>query len=148
MKRISVLGSAGSIGIQALDVIRLHPDKFQVVALASGTNTEILERQIREFRPYMVSCANKESCEEIKSRLIDYHEPLQILHSREGLELAATFDSADLVVGGLPGSIGLRPAFMSIASGKDLALATKEALVVAGSIVTAEAKSTTSASCR
>jgi 1-deoxy-D-xylulose-5-phosphate reductoisomerase len=132
MKRISVLGSAGSIGIQALDVIRLHPDKFQVVALASGTNTEILERQIREFRPYMVSCANKESCEEIKSRLIDYHEPLQILHSREGLELAATFDSADLVVGGLPGSIGLRPAFMSIASGKDLALATKEVLVMAG----------------
>ncbi len=132
MKRISVLGSCGSIGIQALDVIRLHPEKFQAVALASGTNVALLEKQVVEFGPTLVSCSTAEACQELKNRLKHYPKPVEIVHSREGLELAATLDAVDLVVGGLPGSIGLRPAFLSIAAGKDLALATKEVLVMAG----------------
>ncbi len=132
MKRISVLGSAGSIGVQALDVVRLHPEKFEVVALASGANTHLLESQVREFRPSLVSCLNAAACSDLKIRLRDYPHPIEIVHSKSGLEMAATCELADLVVGGLPGSVGLRPAFLSISAGKDLALATKEVLVMAG----------------
>jgi 1-deoxy-D-xylulose-5-phosphate reductoisomerase len=134
MKQVSVLGSAGSIGIQALDVIRLHPDKFRVAALASGSNLDLLEAQVREFCPALVSCGNENVCKELKIRLRDYSKPIDIVHSKEGLELASTYVSADIVVGGLPGSVGLRPAFLTVAAGKDLALATKEVLVMAGSL--------------
>lgn len=132
MKNISVLGSTGSIGVQALDVIRLHPDRFKVVVLASGSNAEFLERQVREFKPWLVSCANKSTAQDLKNRLHNYARPLEIVHSLEGLEIASTHESVDLVVGGLPGSLGLRPAFLSVSAGKDLALATKEVLVMAG----------------
>ena len=132
MKRISVLGSGGSIGVQALDVIRLHPDKFEVVALASGANTHLLELQIREFRPALVSCLDSAACADLKARLHDYPKPIEIVHSKSGLEMTATCEHADLVVGGLPGSVGLRSAFLSISASKDLALATKEVLVLAG----------------
>lgn len=132
MKRISVLGSGGSIGVQALDVIRLHPEEFEVVALASGANTHLLELQTREFRPALVSCLDSAACADLKARLRDYPMPIEIVHSRFGLEMAATCEQADLVVGGLPGSVGLRSAFLSISAGKDLALATKEVLVLAG----------------
>ncbi len=134
MKQVSVLGSAGSIGIQALDVIRLHPDKFRVAALASGSSLDLLEAQVREFCPALVSCGNENVCKELKIRLRDYSKPIDIVHSKEGLELASTYVSADIVVGGLPGSVGLRPAFLTVAAGKDLALATKEVLVMAGSL--------------
>lgn len=134
MKYISVLGSAGSIGIQALEVIRLHPDKFKVVALASGTNVELLEKQVREFCPELVSCGNKWAHDELKARLSNYANPIEIVHSKKGLELASTYETCDLVLGGLPGSVGLRPAFLTVASGKDLALATKEVLVMAGKV--------------
>lgn len=132
MKRISVLGSAGSIGVQALDVVRLHPERLKVVALASGSNTELLERQVREFRPSLVSCLDSAVCADLRIRLRDYLSPIEIVHSRSGLEMAAAYETADLVVGGLPGSVGLRSAFLSISAGKDLALATKEVLVMAG----------------
>ncbi len=132
MKRVSILGSTGSIGVQAIDVIRLHPERFEVVALASGSNVGLLERQIREFSPALVACSDKSTCDKLKASLRDYSKPLEITHSKEGLQLAASYESADLVVGGLPGSVGLRPAFASIQAGKDLALATKEVLVMAG----------------
>lgn len=142
MKQVSVLGSAGSIGIQALEVIRLHPDKFRVAALASGASLDLLEAQVREFCPSLVSCGNENVCKELKIRLRDYLKPIDFVHSREGLELASTYDSADIVVGGLPGSVGLRPAFLTVAAGKDLALATKEVLVMAGSLFMESVKAT------
>lgn len=131
---ISVLGSTGSIGVQTLDVVRLHPKRFKVIALAAGSNVDLLERQVREFRPSLVSCSGEFSATELKGRLGDFPNPPEIAHSGEGLIMMATAEDADLVVGGLPGSAGLRPCFAAVESGKDLALATKEVLVMAGEL--------------
>ncbi len=132
MKNISILGSTGSIGIQALDVVRLHPDRFSVSALAAGANVELLERQVREFSPSLVSCSTEKVARELKTRLAGHNRPLWIGHSDEGLRRCTVAEDIDLVVGGLPGSAGLVPAFAAVEAGKDLALATKEVLVMAG----------------
>jgi 1-deoxy-D-xylulose-5-phosphate reductoisomerase len=131
MKGISILGSTGSIGVQTLDVARLHPGLFRVVGLAAGTNVALLEDQVREFRPSVVTCGNDHAFSELKQRLSDYSPPLRI-----GLdpEVVATDPDADLVVGGLPGSTGLKPTFAAVEAGKDVALATKEVLVMAGAL--------------
>ena len=132
MKGISVLGSTGSIGIQTLDIVRLHPDTLRVIALGAGANVDLLERQIREFQPQIVSCSTERAARELKHRLADYSSSIPIEHSACGLDLVATAPEADVVVGGLPGSAGLRPTFAAVEAGKDVALATKEVLVMAG----------------
>jgi 1-deoxy-D-xylulose-5-phosphate reductoisomerase len=132
MKGISILGSTGSIGAQTLDVIRRHPGLFKAVGLAAGSNIDLLEQQIREFNPSLVSCLNENAALELKKRLTDHNHRLWIGHSQEGVEAVATAGDAELVVGGLPGSAGLRPSFAAVESGKDIALATKEVLVMAG----------------
>ena len=134
MKGISILGSTGSIGIQTLDIVRLHPDLFRVVALAAGSNLDLLEQQSREFHPSLISCGSEKSALELKRRLADYAGPLWIGHSIEGLEAVATAVDAEIVVAGLPGSTGLQPAFAAVEAGKDVALATKEVLVMAGGL--------------
>jgi len=134
MKNISVLGSTGSIGIQTLDIVRLHPNLFAVSALAAGSNVALLEKQVREFSPSVVSCANAGAANELRARLGDHRRSIWIGHSAEGLERAATVDDAKIVVGGLPGSTGLVPTFAAVNAGKDVALATKEVLVMAGSL--------------
>jgi 1-deoxy-D-xylulose-5-phosphate reductoisomerase len=133
MKGVSILGSTGSIGEQTLDIVRLHPDRFKVSALSAGTNVDLLERQVREFKPAVVSCATERAARELRNRLGDYSGPVSIEHSAEGLEHAATLEEAQIVVGGLPGSTGLVPTFAAVNAGKDVALATKEVLVMAGS---------------
>jgi 1-deoxy-D-xylulose-5-phosphate reductoisomerase len=132
MKRIAILGSTGSIGVQALDVVRLHPNLFDVSALAAGANVDLLEQQVREFRPSVVSCANESSAKELKQRLRDYARPVWVGQSDSGLERAANLDETDVVLSCLPGSAGLRPTFAAVNAGKDVALATKEVLVMAG----------------
>jgi len=134
MKGISILGSTGSIGIQTLDVVRLHPDRFRVAALAAGTNLDLLERQAREFRPLFISCSADSHAREMETRLADLSGQVRVGHSAEGLIAAATLGEADLVVGGLPGSAGLVPTFAAVQAGKDIALATKEVLVMAGNL--------------
>ncbi len=134
MKSISILGSTGSIGEQSLDIVRLHPDRFTVAALAAGSNVDLIERQTREFRPSVVSVANESAARRLKQQLRDLSRPPLIAHSAEGLELAATIADASLVVVGLPGSAGLVPTFSAVHAGKDVALATKEVLVMAGSL--------------
>lgn len=129
MKGISVLGSTGSIGIQTLQIARLHQDLFRVCGLAAGTNVDLLEQQVREFRPTVVSCANEKLADELKRRLRDYSTPIEF--SNDAISVAVA-DGADLVVGGLPGSAGLKPTFAAVNAGKDVALATKEVLVMAG----------------
>ncbi|HMK35575.1 MAG TPA: 1-deoxy-D-xylulose-5-phosphate reductoisomerase [Desulfomonilaceae bacterium] len=131
MKGISILGSTGSIGVQTLDVVRLHPTMFKVAGLAAGSNVALLEKQIREFSPSIVTCSNEKALEELKQRLSDYARPIN-LDIRP--EIAATAPEADLVVGGLPGSTGLEPTFAAVEAGKDVALATKEVLVMAGAL--------------
>jgi 1-deoxy-D-xylulose-5-phosphate reductoisomerase len=134
MKAVSILGSTGSIGIQALEVVRLHPDLFRVASLAAGDNIQLLEQQVREFRPSLVSCRTPKAATELKRSLKDYLPSLRIEHSLEGLVEAATFHAAVLVVAALPGSLGLMPTFAAVKSGKDVALATKEVLVMAGGL--------------
>lgn len=132
MKGISILGSTGSIGVQTLDVVRRHPRFFRAVGLAAGSNIDLLEAQVREFGPSVISCSDETMARDLKKRLTDHPHRLWIGHSQEGLEAVATAGDAELVVGGLPGSSGLRPSFAAVESGKDVALATKEVLVMAG----------------
>ena len=134
MKVISILGSTGSIGVQTLEIARLHPDLFKVGSLAAGGNVQLLEQQVREFDPALVCCRDLKAAEELKRSLKDYSPSLRIEHSVEGLIEAATFPAAELVVAGLPGSAGLAPTFAAVEMGKDVALATKEVLVMAGGL--------------
>jgi 1-deoxy-D-xylulose-5-phosphate reductoisomerase len=131
MKGISILGSTGSIGAQTLDVVRLHPTMFRIVGLAAGSNVALLEAQVREFQPSVVSCGSDASLSELEQRLSDYSFPIRIVLDPE---IVATESTAGLVVGGLPGSTGLKPTFAAVEAGKDVALATKEVLVMAGAL--------------
>jgi 1-deoxy-D-xylulose-5-phosphate reductoisomerase len=130
MKGIAVLGSTGSIGMQTLDIIRLHPTKFKAVSLAAGSNTALLKKQIDEFRPQTVCCGSPQASNILKSTL----NPSQNVNLIENISEAVTDTKVDLVVAGLPGSIGLIPTFSAVAAKKDIALATKEVLVMAGKI--------------
>ncbi len=129
MKGISVLGSTGSIGMQTLEIARLHPDLFKICGLAAGLNVELLEHQVREFRPAVVSCADASTVDELKRRLSDYPFAVEIYDDADSVAVA---EGSDIVVGGLPGSAGLKPTFAAVMAGKDVALATKEVLVMAG----------------
>jgi len=138
MKRISILGSTGSVGVKTLDVIEAHPQAFQVVALAAKSNLDLLERQIRRFQPKLVSVATEEGARELKERLQGL--PVDLGRGEEGLIEVATVGEADLVVSAIVGSAGLLPTMAAIQAGKDIALANKEVLVMAGELVMAEAK--------
>jgi 1-deoxy-D-xylulose-5-phosphate reductoisomerase len=140
MKGLAILGSTGSIGIQALDVIRCNRNTLEVVALAAGGNVDVIESQVREFNPELVSVSNEKTLDQLRGRLRDYTRSIKIYFGPEGLEAASTAERADIVVGALPGSVGLRPAFWSVAAGKDLALATKEVLVMAGGLFMEEVR--------
>ena len=137
-KRIAILGSTGSIGRQTLDVVRQHPDRFQVEVITAGSNAALLAEQARAFSvPHAVICNTSK-----------YAEVCDILAGTEtkvhaGIEAACdlvTGDNVDIVVASMVGFSGLRPTLSAIRAGKDIALANKETLVAAGSIVMAEAQ--------
>ena len=137
MKRLSILGSTGSIGMQALEVVRAHPDAFQVVAVAAGRRLDLLTEQILEFRPHLVSVGSLQGAEELRERLRGL--PVKICFGEEGLAEVAAYSEAELCLLAVVGAAGLTPALAAIRAGKDVALATKEALVMAGALLTAEA---------
>jgi 1-deoxy-D-xylulose-5-phosphate reductoisomerase len=137
MKRLSILGSTGSIGVQALEVVRAHPDAFQVAALAAGRRLDLLAEQVREFRPHLVSVGRAEGVHELQERLHGF--PVKICFGEEGLAEAAAYPEAELTLLAVVGAAGLKPALAAVRAGKDVALATKEALVMAGGLLTAEA---------
>ena len=137
MKKISILGSTGSIGTQTLDVVSTHPDSFQVEGLAAGSNTELLLQQIKQYRPKKVSVATKELAERIA---LDVPQGTQVYYGREGLIEVAAGTDADLVVTAVVGSMGLPSTLAAIEAGKTIGLANKETLVTAGHLVTAAAK--------
>ena len=118
-KKIGILGSTGSIGTQALDIIRNNPDKYKAVALSCGKNTALLKKQIEEFAPEMVYCDSDSSLNKNADSIIDI----------------ATMDDADIVLNSLMGMRGLEPTLAAIEKGKDIAFANKETLVVGGEIV-------------
>lgn len=135
MKRLSILGSTGSIGKNTLEVVAGHPDKFRVAALAARNNIELLEEQVNQFRPEVVAVFNEDAAESMKKKGL----PVKILTGMDGLVEAATLAETDTVVSAVVGSDGLLPTYAAITAGKDIALATKEALVMAGKIVMSEA---------
>lgn len=132
MKRISILGSTGSIGTQTLDIVRANND-LEVVAIAASTSIEALEKQIREFEPKLVCAYNEKAARELKVRVAD--TDVKVVSGMDGLIECAVISEADIVVTAFVGMIGIRPTLEAIKSGKDIALANKETLVTAGHIV-------------
>ena len=132
MKRIAILGSTGSVGTQTLDVVENFPERYRVTALAAGRNLEVLAEQVRRFRPERVSVADAASVPELRALLGD-HE-VEIGSGPEGLEAVAVHD-ADLVMAALVGAVGLAPTLAAIRAGRDVALANKEVMVMAGALV-------------
>lgn len=136
-KRISILGSTGSIGRSTLDVIALHPESFEVTALTAGSNIELLMEQAIQFQPKLVSVANVSLADHVRREL---PSSIEVLYGEEGLLRAATLDEADFVVTAILGSRGLQPTLAAIEAGKDIGIANKETLVVAGHLVMGLAK--------
>jgi 1-deoxy-D-xylulose-5-phosphate reductoisomerase len=135
-KKISILGSTGSIGVQTLDVARNLG--LQVLALTAYANAELLEKQAREFKPRVISIGDEAAAETLRERLGDLD--IQVLSGREGMIQAAVLEEVDTVVTSVVGTVGLLPTVEAIRKGKDIALANKETLVTAGAIVMAEAQ--------
>ncbi|THF81340.1 1-deoxy-D-xylulose-5-phosphate reductoisomerase [Cohnella fermenti] len=136
MRKIAVLGSTGSIGTQTLDVISRNPEAYEVVALAAGTNAELLLTQAHAFRPKLVSIASEEAAARLRGEL---PEGTRLLIGEEGLTEAAAGCGADYVVCALVGAVGLRSTLAAIDAGAAIGLANKETLVTAGHIVTKRA---------
>jgi len=133
-KRLSILGSTGSIGQSALDVIARFPDRFQVVALAAGKNVAILAAQAEKHRPLLLSVQDEFSARELRERLSPAVKA-EIVFGRPGVEAAATLAEADLVLSAIVGAAGLPPTYAAVRAGKTVALANKETLVMAGDLV-------------
>lgn len=132
MKRIAVLGSTGSIGTQTLEIVRTNKD-IKITALAAGNNIELLEKQIREFKPSIAAVWNEEKAAELKIKTADLD--VEILSGMDGLLAAASWKDSQIVVTAIVGMIGILPTIEAIKAGKDIALANKETLVTAGHII-------------
>ena len=131
MKSIAILGSTGSIGTQALDIIAHNPDRYRVCALSCARRTDDLRRQIREFSPEAVSVAEESDAKAIAAEF----PSLDVYCGREGLKTIASMEGADMVLNSLMGMRGLEPTLAAVGSGKDLAFANKETLVAGGPVV-------------
>ena len=138
MKKISILGSTGSIGVNALDIVAKHPDKFRVVALAGGFNLGKMAEQILNFRPELASVMDPESARRLEESLPG--KTTRLLSGMEGLVSVATHPEAEMVLSALAGSIGLLPTLAAVRARKSLAIANKEPLVMAGDFLLREAK--------
>ena len=132
MKRISILGSTGSIGTQALDVIRNNKDKYSVAALSCASSIELLRSQIEEFSPEAAAVASEEDARMLSAE----YKGVQFYYGKEGLNEIASMEGCDMVLNSLMGMRGLEPTMAAAESGKDIAFANKETLVAGGEIVT------------
>ncbi|KQL58663.1 MULTISPECIES: 1-deoxy-D-xylulose-5-phosphate reductoisomerase [Bacillaceae] len=132
MKKISLLGSTGSIGTQTLDVIRDHPQAFSLVALSCGVNIELARNQIKEFKPKLVSVAKEEDAKNLQR---EFGKEVEFYYGDSGLVEVAKSSDADVVVTAITGSVGLLPTLAAIDAGKPVAIANKETLVTAGHLV-------------
>lgn len=136
MIRLTILGSTGSIGVQALDVARNHPDRIRVAALTCQENIDLLEAQAVEFGVRTVAVANRVKAKDLRARFSGV-----VMEGPEGIEEIAAAIDADIVLNALVGSPGIRPTAAAIAAGRDIALANKETLVAAGGPIMAMARS-------
>jgi 1-deoxy-D-xylulose-5-phosphate reductoisomerase len=137
MRRISLLGATGSIGVNVLNVVRQFPELYKVVAMAAGTNIHKLAEQVIEFNPELISVFDEKRVEALRGLLPSiFHN--RIVHGSEGNILVAAYPSADLTLSAIVGAAGLLPTLAAIDAGKDIGLANKETLVMAGRIVMTE----------
>jgi 1-deoxy-D-xylulose-5-phosphate reductoisomerase len=134
MRTIAILGSTGSIGTQALEVVRRNPDRFRVVGLAAASRTELLIGQIREFMPPLVAIADEKAAAAIKQQLRSIRG-VEVIAGPQATETLARDSDADMVLNALVGAVGLGPSLAALQSGKMLALANKESLVVGGELI-------------
>lgn len=139
MKKISILGSTGSIGTQTLDVVRKNPDKFKVIAISANSSVDLLLEQIIEFKPKYVAVYNETSAKKLKERMPS-NINIEVLSGMEGLKTISSLDEIDVLLTAIVGMIGLVPTLCAIRNGKTIALANKETLVTAGKLVMSEAK--------
>ncbi|MBM6667775.1 1-deoxy-D-xylulose-5-phosphate reductoisomerase [Lacrimispora saccharolytica] len=136
-KKIAVLGSTGSIGTQTLDVVRANGD-LEVEALSAGSNIDLLEQQIREFRPKLAAVYHEEKAVQLRERLRDMD--VRVVSGMDGLLELAVMPETEILVTAIVGMIGIRPTIAAIEAGKDIALANKETLVTAGHLIMPLAK--------
>ena len=132
MKKIGILGSTGSIGTQTLEIVRKEKD-LQVVSLAANSNVELIEAQIREFKPKTAALWEEEAAADLRERVRDL--PVRVVSGMDGLLEVSTEADMDILVTGIVGMIGIRPTIAAIQAGKHIALANKETLVTAGHII-------------
>ena len=139
MKNITILGSTGSIGTQALEIIRGHAGQLKAVALSANNNIDLLHEQILEFSPKLVCVYDENKAKELKKTLKEEKINIPVKSGMEGLCETAAYDGADMVLTAVVGMVGIRPTVAAIHAGKDIALANKETLVCAGHIIMREA---------
>lgn len=135
-KNISILGSTGSIGTTTLDVVSLYPDRFRIMGLSAYGNVDLLEMQIRRFKPLAVALTGEKAAKELKKRC----GSVKIFSGMEGLIRISTLPEVDMVVSAIAGSAGLIPTLSAIKAGKSIALANKETMVMAGELIMREVK--------
>lgn len=133
MKKIGVMGSTGSIGTQTLEIVRKYPDRLQVTALAAGSSVELLEKQVREFRPKLAVMWSEKAAADLRERISDLETT--VVCGMDGLLQMAAFPEMDILVTAIVGMIGIQPTVEAIRAHKDIALANKETLVTAGHII-------------
>lgn len=138
-KKIALLGSTGSIGTSAIDVITRYPDRFEVCAIAASGSVDAMLSQITALSPRLACLADPAAAEGLRSRLPD-SSPTEIVTGEQGLLRVATMPEADVVLAAIAGSAGLQPTFAALQAGKDVALANKESLVMAGELMIAQAR--------
>jgi 1-deoxy-D-xylulose-5-phosphate reductoisomerase len=136
MKRIAILGSTGSIGVNALDVVRRFRDRFEIIGLSAGRNLGLLREQALEFRPKIISLADRSGADELRSEFKQHG--IQVECGEAGLIEVSTHPDVDILLSALVGAKGFLPTLKAISAGKDVALANKETLVVAGPILSRE----------
>ncbi|MBI3592324.1 MAG: 1-deoxy-D-xylulose-5-phosphate reductoisomerase [Nitrospirae bacterium] len=139
MKNIVILGSTGSIGKSALDVISRFPDRFRVIGLTAGKNSSLLKEQIRIFHPQAVAISDEGTSKKLRESLTGRKAP-HVLYGVDGISSVATMPEADIVISAIVGAAGLLPTIAAIRAGKTIGVANKETLVMAGSIALSEAK--------
>jgi len=135
MKYLSILGSTGSIGTQTLDIVRQFPNEFKIVGLTTNKNSDLLLKQIKEFKPKAVAIMDKSKVDDLLN-----FSSCQVYSGIKGLNKIASLNEAETVVNALVGSVGIEPTYHAIKSKKNIALANKETLVAAGSVIMEEIK--------
>jgi len=139
MKKITILGSTGSIGLNALKVIESNPEEYRVIALGAGRNIELLIKQIEEFNPVAVAVSEEDLAVNIRDRLKG-NLKTEVLSGTEGFIHLVTLEEADTVISAMTGAAGLIPTYEAVKAGKDIALANKETMVMAGPIIMDQAR--------